>query len=59
MKGIVIVYACIWILAIIGWIMNIVHVCHVDFAAAITAKVVLQLIGIVVAPLGAVLGWIW
>ena len=45
----------IWIAAIIGWIINIVTLAHtVD--APITGMFILRCVGIIVAPLGAVLG---
>jgi ABC-type siderophore export system fused ATPase/permease subunit len=50
-----IIWLAVFIMGLIGWVMNIVHVFN---ATAVTGKVVVQVIGILCAPLGAVLGWI-
>lgn len=47
----------IWIVGIIGWILNIVAIADSSFDA-ITGILVLRAIGVLVAPLGAVLGYI-
>ncbi len=47
----------LWVLAIIGWVANIVQVIHLS-TAAITGVFILKCIGIFVAPLGVILGWI-
>jgi len=39
----------------VGWIMNIVAVAQSD---VVTGMVILRVVGIFMAPLGAVLGWI-
>jgi hypothetical protein len=41
----------------IGWVMNIVAVCTSNFDT-ITGMLVCRCIGILIAPLGAVLGWL-
>ena len=46
----------VWVAAVIGWIMNIVTVAGSSFDV-ITGILVLRVIGIFVAPLGAVLGY--
>ena len=43
--------------AIIGWVLNIVTIFHADFSV-ITGSLVLRVIGVFVAPMGAVLGWL-
>lgn len=48
----------LWLAGGIGWVLNIVHVCHANFDV-LTLKLALQLIGIVSAPLGAIVGWIF
>jgi hypothetical protein len=40
-----------------GWIANIVKLCGSDFDP-LTGMVVLRVIGVIVAPLGAVLGYL-
>lgn len=40
-----------------GWIMNIIDIFKYDFDVGITLEIALRLIGIFVAPLGAVMGW--
>jgi len=48
----------VWILSIIGWVMNIVKL--LSFGGAVAAMgilEVLRVVGIFVAPLGAVLGY--
>lgn len=47
-------YLTIVILGIAGWIMNIVSICNAD---DITGFVAVRIVGIFVAPLGAILGW--
>jgi len=50
------VFIIIGLCAVGGWVWNVVKVAGSDFGA-ITAMLVLRCIGIVVAPLGAVLGF--
>ena len=45
----------LWITAIVGWIGNVVQVVHAA-SDPITGVFILKCIGIVVAPLGSVLG---
>jgi hypothetical protein len=42
---------------VIGWVMNILAIAHSNFSD-ITGLLVLRVVGIFVAPLGAVLGWV-
>ena len=44
------------LVGLIGWIMNIINIIHADFAH-ITGLLVIQVVGIFIAPLGAVLGF--
>lgn len=47
----------LWIAFAIGWVMNIVQiVALVNFP--ITGLLILKCVGILVAPLGGILGWI-
>lgn len=47
----------VWLVSLIGWILNIVTIAGSSFDV-ITAMLVLRIAGIFVAPLGAVLGFI-
>ena len=47
----------IWAAGIIGWIANIVQVVE-TLKAPITGLFILKCVGIVLAPLGSVLGWL-
>lgn len=48
---------CLWILSIIGYIMNIVKLCQCDFSSATSWKAeIIYGIG-TVSGLGAILGW--
>lgn len=44
-----------WLAIVVGWVMNIVAIFHINLSA-IDMLGVLRLIGIFVAPLGSVLG---
>jgi len=54
--GIMLFYALIWIVLIIGWIMNIVKIVG-GFDLALTGMMVMRIIGVFIAPIGGVLGW--
>ena len=47
----------LWVLALGGWIANIVKLVGMDFGA-ITGLLIVRAIGIFIAPLGAVMGFI-
>lgn len=51
------VYVSIVLAGFIGWVMNIVTIFHSGPIAEWTATTVVRIIGIFVAPIGAVLGW--
>lgn len=40
----------------VGWVMNIFDVIATDFQAPLTAETILHVVGILVVPLGAVMG---
>ena len=46
----------VFILAAVGWVMNIVEVVHL-VNDPITGMFILRCVGIIIIPLGAVLGW--
>ncbi len=43
------------ILAIVGWVMNIIALCHMD--GGHVGELVVRIVGIFIAPVGAVAGW--
>ena len=47
----------IWVLALGGWVANIVKLVGMDFGA-ITGLLIVRAIGIFIAPLGAVMGFL-
>lgn len=54
--GKIILVVLLWVVGLIGWIMNIVRLIDCNFDP-IHAEVVLRVIGIFVAPMGSVLGF--
>ena len=49
----------IWIAAVVGWVLNIIKLVGMDFDPNnISMMLVLRFIGILAAPLGAVLGYL-
>lgn len=55
--GLLIVSLAVALALVAGWIMNIVKLAESDFST-ITGLLVLRVIGVFLAPIGAVLGWI-
>jgi hypothetical protein len=55
--GLGLTYFGVVVLAFIGWVMNIVSLVDAPALAQWGALEVLRVVGIFVAPLGAVLGW--
>jgi hypothetical protein len=47
----------IWLVGLIGWIMNIIAIWN-TMDNTVTAKFVLRVVGIFVAPIGAILGFV-
>lgn len=43
---------------IIGWIWNIIKIVEYNFNDPITAMIVLRLVGVIIFPLGAIVGYI-
>lgn len=52
----------LWIAAVVGWVANIVQIVNtpgpLSEASTWTILLALKVIGIIAAPIGAVLGWI-
>ena len=46
---------CLWLAGIVGWVLNLVAIFDANFSQ-LTGLLVLRIIGVLVAPLGAVLG---
>jgi nucleoside permease NupC len=60
MKLTVLIIVCAWLVAFVGWIMNIVALIStlmIPGALVITGMMVARTIGIFFAPLGAILGF--
>lgn len=47
----------VWVISLTGWIMNIVAIAGSSFDV-ITGMLVIRIIGVFIAPIGAVLGFI-
>lgn len=47
----------LWIAGLVGWVMNIMALYHMSFAT-ITGELVLRCVGIFVAPIGSVMGFL-
>lgn len=50
------VYFLVGIAAVIGWVLNIIDIANADFSH-VTGMLIIRIIGIFVAPIGAVLGY--
>lgn len=48
----------LWLAMVVGWIMNIITVVQMVSAEVYTGMLVLRSVGIILAPLGGVLGFI-
>lgn len=51
------IFLMVWVLGTVGWIANIVKLIGMDLEP-ITMLLILRVIGVIAAPLGAVLGFI-
>ncbi|MEG1123095.1 MAG: hypothetical protein RSE62_12925 [Citrobacter sp.] len=51
------IFISVIIAGFIGWIMNIVTIFHSGPIAEWTATTIVRIIGVFIAPIGAVLGW--
>lgn len=50
------VYTTVLIALAVGWILNIINIARSDFE--LNGVLILQIVGIFVAPLGSVMGWV-
>ena len=55
--SIVLIFAGFALAALSGWIMNIYQICQCDMTT-IDIKEMMKIAGIIIPPLGAVMGWI-
>ena len=55
--GLLVVYLIIAVLALIGWVNNIVKLCYCDFEPSYRAETI-RVIGVVVGPVGAITGYL-
>ena len=55
--AVVLVIVIIVLFLLVGWILNIVKLCDCDFQTPAKVEVV-RIIGIFVAPVGGIIGWI-
>lgn len=51
----ILLYIAIFLVALVGWVMNIVDIFHSNFSN-ITGELVLRIVGIFIAPLGYIMG---
>lgn len=47
----------VWLLAVIGWVMNIVKLIGMAQTDEFTTMFVLRCVGVLAAPFGCILGW--
>ncbi len=52
----IIIFLIVGILATIGWIMNIISICHMTIDH-VTGELIVRIIGIFFGPIGAIAGW--
>jgi len=58
MKNVAGVSVLLWLIVIVGWIMNIVSVISLALAdVPITTLFILKIVGIFIVPLGSILGY--
>ena len=49
----------IWLACIVGWIMNLMQIVALATSVApITTMFIVKCVGVLIAPVGAILGWI-
>ena len=51
------VWAFLFVFLVCGWVMNIISLVAMDWAAPLGIEAILRVVGIILAPLGAVMGW--
>lgn len=57
MKALLIGYMLIGLGAFVGWVLNIMAIVH-GIDAGLTTKMIIRIVGLFVAPLGAVMGYL-
>lgn len=59
MKGIIVVWFLVVVIVGVGWVKNIINIVHaIQAGTELTAMFIAQLVGVAVAPLGAILGYV-
>lgn len=58
MRIFIAVYATIFILAVTGWIWNIVKLFNIGSFETLTGELILRIVGIPLGPLGVVMGYL-
>ena len=59
MKGIIIGWFVLVVTILIGWVLNIINIVNaLQAGTEVTATFIAQLVGVVIAPLGAILGYV-
>jgi hypothetical protein len=59
MKGIIIGWFIAVVVIGIGWVLNIINIVHaLQAGTEVTAVLIAQLVGVALAPLGAILGYV-
>ncbi len=59
-SGLLVVGICmvlVLVLAIIGWVFNLIAIFHSDFSH-VTGELIVRILGVGIAPIGAVAGWL-
>jgi hypothetical protein len=51
------IFVIVWLAGIVGWILNIVEIIS-HFSVLLNGLMVVRIIGVFVAPLGAILGYV-
>jgi len=54
-RNFILIYLAVFLVAVYGWVQNIVIIATSDFE--VTGMLIVRIIGVFVAPLGAVLGY--
>lgn len=52
------IYSIVWLLMVIGWVLNIMKLVTSDFSGPVSTEVILRIVGIIVAPLGGIMGYL-
>lgn len=56
-QALIFAYGAVVVVALVGWVLNIVALTGMDWDAGLTIEAVMRIVGIPFVPLGAVLGF--